>query len=356
MGVHDNFFGLGGDSILSIQIVARAQQVGLKVTAKQLFQHQTIAELAMVAAPISTSASEQGLVTGSAPLTPIQHWFFEQSLPEPDHWNMALLLEVAPSLQPDLLEQAVGHLLTHHDGLRLRFTPSLSGRRQVYAEPDQSPPFSWIDLSDLEPTQQTVQLESTAAEFQTRLDLSAGPLIRVVWFKLGSDRPGRLLLVVHHLVVDGVSWRILLEDFANAYQQLERGESVHLPAKTTSFQDWGERLVEYAHSDALAKELTYWLAESRLDRTKLPTDYPSGRSKNTVSSTAQVSIELNEEQTQALLKEVPPVYNTQINDVLLTALAQCFAQWTRSQSLLIELEGHGREDLFEEVDLSRTIG
>ncbi len=313
-------------------------------------------ELATAAIPIAASAPDQGLVAGTAPLTPIQHWFFEQNLAESHHWNMVLLLEVVPHLKPDLLEQAVGQLLMHHDALRLRFTSSPSGWRQGYADLDQSIPFSSIDLSHLEADQQQAQLESTAAELQSSLNLSSGPLVRVVWFKLGGDRPDRLLLIAHHLVMDGVSWRILLEDLTTVYQQLERGEFIQLPAKTTSFQDWSNRLLDYARSNALAKELDDWLAEPCSEEMALPVDYPAGRATNTVGSTAHVFVSLSAEQTRTLLKEVPKVYNTQINDVLLTALVQSFAQWTGKQTLRLNLEGHGREDLFEGVDLSRTVG
>jgi non-ribosomal peptide synthase protein (TIGR01720 family) len=191
---------------------------------------------------------------------------------------------------------------------------------------------------------------------QTQLNLSKGPLMRVVLFRLGSDQPARLLLIVHHLAVDGVSWRILLEDLFTAYQQLSCGLTIQLPTKTTSFQDWATRLSEYALEPALATELDYWFTQSACNIPPLPIDYLSRKEENTVASTDQVTVSLSVEQTHALLHDVPSTYNTHINDVLLTALIQAFANWTGENSLLVDLEGHGREELFEDVDLSRTVG
>jgi len=356
VGIHDNFFELGGDSILSLQIVSRANQAGLQLAPKQLFQHQTIAELAAVAGTTSLSHAEQGLVTGSVPLTPIQHLFFEQNLPEPHHFNQFVLLEVPPNLNPELLHQALQQLLVHHDALRLGFERSPDGWQQAIAAPDQTIPFNVVDLSELAPNEQQLAFEAEAAKVQASLDLSQKPIIRATLFNLGSHQSRRLQIVIHHLAVDGISWRILLEDLQTAYQQLSQGEAIELPPKTTSFKQWASRLAEYGKSGAVATELEYWLTQSPSGATSFPVDYPEGRNANTVASSAKVSVSLNAEQTHALLQEVPSAYHTQINDVLLTALVQCFAQWSGKQTLLINLESHGREELFERVDTSRTVG
>jgi amino acid adenylation domain-containing protein/non-ribosomal peptide synthase protein (TIGR01720 family) len=354
MGVQDNFFELGGDSILSIQIVARAREVGLRLTPMQLFHHQTIAELAAVASKTPSIQTEQGLVTGQVHLTPIQQWFFEQNLPEPHHWNMSILLETPPTLNPKRLEQVLQHLLEHHDVLRLRFEQEESGWQQIHASADKLVPFSRIDLSALPEPEQASAIETEVAKMQTALNLSTAPVMRVALFDLGSHQPGRLLIVIHHLVMDGISWRIWLEDFQRVYQQLSRGEAIQLPAKTTSFKDWAERLGVYAQSAELRQELDYWLANSQKRMSPLPRDY--FEQPNTVASAHTVSVSLSMEDTQALLQQVPAAYKTQINDLLLTALVQAFRQWTRKNTLLVELEGHGRETLFDDIDVSRTIG
>jgi amino acid adenylation domain-containing protein/non-ribosomal peptide synthase protein (TIGR01720 family) len=357
VGINNNFFELGGDSILSIQVVARANQAGLLFTPKQLFQHQTIAELASVVSETPQIQAEQGLITGQIPLTPIQHWFFAENPPEPHHYNQSVLLEVLSDLIPELLELTLQQCLAHHDALRLKFVPSTSGWQQVNASVDEIPVVSLtvVDLADLSANRQLSEIEASAAELQTSLDLLNGSIFKAVLFQLGQDKPGRLLLVIHHLAIDGVSWRILLEDLATVYQQLSEGRTVQLPHKTTSFQDWSYRLAEYGKSENIDREWNYWLNRPAAN-TSLPVDYSLPQATNTVDSAAQVSVSLSEQQTRALLQEVPPIYNTQINDVLLAALWQTFFQWTGERSLLIDLESHGREELFPEVDLSRTIG
>lgn len=355
VGIEDNFFELGGDSILTIQIVAKANQAGLRLTAKQLFQYQNIAELATVCLTTDeTTQAEQGIVTGLVPLTPIQQWFFRQNLPELHHYNQAVLLEIQQAIAPDVLRQSIQHLYIHHDALRLWFEQPNSGWEQVIAPPEKEVTLARFDFSTLSAAEQQPAIEAAATKLQASFDLSSGVLIQVALFDLGSHQPSRLLIIIHHLAVDGVSWRILLEDLQTVYEQLSQGKTVKLPAKTTSFKQWSYYLQEYAKSEALAQEQHYWLALSQKEIFDLPVDYLNG--ENTEASKDIVSIELNVEETQALLKEVPQAYNTQINDVLLTALGQTFATWTGNQSLLVELEGHGREEIFDNVDLSRTVG
>jgi amino acid adenylation domain-containing protein/non-ribosomal peptide synthase protein (TIGR01720 family) len=353
VGIHDNFFELGGDSILSLQIIARANQAGLVLTPKQLFQNQTVAELAAAAGSAPRLQAEQGLVTGPVPLMPIQHWFFERKLADPQHWNMALLLEAWEPLDLPRLEQAVQQWSLHHDALRLRFAREAGSWRQFHAAPDATTVVRRVDLSALAEPDQSPAMVAAASDLQTSLDLANGPLLGAALFDYGPSRPQHLLLVIHHLVVDGVSWRILLADLQTAYQQLGRGEVVQLPPKGTSFKEWAERLEVHAQSLAVRQELAYWqgLAWDRI--APLPVD---GAGPNTEESARSVSVRLSEEETRVLLQQVPAVYRTQINDVLLTALAQSFSCWTGRQSLLIDLEGHGREEIGPELDLSRTVG
>ncbi len=354
VGIYDNFFELGGDSILSIQVVGKANQQGLQVTPKQLFQSQTIAELATVVGTTQAVQAEQGLVTGALPLTPIQHWFFAENFAQPYHYNQANLLVLHQTIKPELLQQVVQQLLVHHDALRLRFTQTDAGWQQVNATCNAEVPFLQVDLSALSITEQQSQITAIATQLQASLNLSTGALVKVALFDLGRNQPSRLLFIIHHLAVDGVSWRILLEDFQTAYTQLSRGQTIQLPAKSTSFQHWAKRLLKYGHSATLQQELDYWLAQGEKSVSPLPLDFPAG--VNTVESAGIVSVALNVAETQALLQEVPTAYRTQINEVLLTALGQAFANWTGETSLLVDLEGHGREELFADVDLSRTVG
>ncbi|NJR38927.1 MAG: hypothetical protein HC781_08930 [Leptolyngbyaceae cyanobacterium CSU_1_4] len=345
VSVQDNFFAIGGDSILAIQVIAKARQAGMNFFPKQMFQAQTIAELAQLAQSASIPAA-QGIITGTVPLTPIQHWFFQQSLSEMHHWNQAVLLEVG-KIKPKLLDQAWQILLAHHDALRLRFHPTETGWQQTHALPEAMAPLIVFDLTSQPPNQQSPALETTAANLQTCLDLSTNPL-KIALFQ--CDKSDRLLIIIHHLLIDGVSWRILLNDLQNLYHQLQQGQPPQLPPKTTSFQQWSTALSAYAHSPELLKTLDYWR-----DRPSpsLPIDRPGS---NTMAEVQTLGVSLTIAETQALLQTVPTRYQTQINDVLLTALIQTFAAWTGNSTLLIELEGHGREDLLEAIDLSHTVG
>ncbi|HEY9849780.1 MAG TPA: SDR family NAD(P)-dependent oxidoreductase [Leptolyngbyaceae cyanobacterium] len=351
VGIHDNFFELGGDSVLGIQFIARANQAGIQLTTRQVFTHQTIAELAAIANTNSSNQAEQGLVTGSVPLTPIQHWFFEQNQPESHHWNQAVLLETLQLLDPIILEQALQQLLLQHDALRLRFTSSETGWQQVNSGHDEKLLLMQIDLSGLSLKTQQEAIETKASELQNNLNLSAGLLIRVALFNLGNTQ--RLLIVIHHLAVDIASWRIFIEDLQTAYQQLQKGEKIQLPRKTTSFKQWGEKLQEYARSQTITKDLNYWL-NLPTQVSPLPLDYPSGT--NTVASARLVSVTLSTAATQILLQEIPAVYRTQIDDVLLAGLVQSVNRVMGISSLLIDLEGNGREAKLDGVNLSRTVG
>ncbi|HEY0603571.1 MAG TPA: amino acid adenylation domain-containing protein [Herpetosiphonaceae bacterium] len=354
IGIHDNFFELGGDSIISIQIVDRARQAGLQLTPKQLFEHQTIEALAAVAGAAVAPTADQDVVTGPVPLTPIQCWFFAQALPEPQHWNQSVLLEAQAMLDSEALEQAAQQIVAHHDALRLRFRRTAAGWQQFNAPIEEQPVVVRVDLATLPADEQPAALERIAADWQASLDLTAGPLLRFVLFDLGANTPQRLLIIVNHLAIDGVSWRILLQDLQMAYQQRLRNEPIRLPLKTTSFKHWAERLVDYAQSPAIEEQLAYWQAVLPHPVERLPLDNPAGDTSE--ATAAIVSVALEAEETRALLHDVPHAYGTQINEVLLTALALACAQWTGSRRLLVELEGHGREDIFAEVDLSRTVG
>jgi non-ribosomal peptide synthase protein (TIGR01720 family) len=354
IGVHDNFFELGGDSILSMQIIAKANRAGLRFTPKHVFQHQTIAELSAVAGTTPAIQAEQGLVTGPIPLTPIQHWFFEQNLPDLHHWNQTSLLEMRQTLDLSILEHAMQHLLVHHDILRTLFRPEADGWHQDIVAPKAPLLCTRVDLSVFPEGQQEIEMVEAAAQFQDKLDLEQGPLVRATLFDCGPQKSAYLLVVIHHLVVDSVSWWILLNDLQMACQQLSTGKMVQLPPKTTSFKHWAERLATYAQSAELQQELTYWLAAPHAQASRLPVDYPEGA--NTVALARTVSVSLSSKETTALLQEVPRAYHTQINDLLLTALGQAFACWTGEDTLLIDLEGHGREDVVDDIDLSRTMG
>ncbi|EPB4449944.1 amino acid adenylation domain-containing protein [Pseudomonas aeruginosa] len=348
VGMADNFFELGGDSIISLQLVSRARQAGIRFTPKDLFQYQTIQGLAGAVRFDTGQLVDQGPVLGSMPLMPIQQRFFEEDVPERHHWNQSLLLEPSEALDPQALQGALAALVEQHDALRLRYMPGERGWQAEFLPQEASEELLWERTLDA-----TEELEEVIEACQRSLDLRHGPLLRALLAAL-PDGSQRLLLVVHHLVVDGVSWRILLEDLQQAYQALATGEMPHLPAKTSSFKVWAERVQEHARGPALKSELAYWQAQLQGLSDNLPCDNPYGRRQ--LKHAAYVGGRLEREWTRRLLQQAPAAYRTQINDLLLTALARVVCRWSGEAEVLVRLEGHGREDLFEDIDLSRTVG
>jgi amino acid adenylation domain-containing protein/non-ribosomal peptide synthase protein (TIGR01720 family) len=359
VGIEDNFFELGGDSILSIQIISAARREGLKLTPKLLFSNQTIASLAGVAGVAESENASAVEAAGDVPLTPIAKWFFEQNLEDLHHYNQAFLFTVAENLDRVVLEQALAELSRHHDALRLRAAQENGSWKMFYSGSSERPPLEWMDISKLSEAEQRAAIEATSAKQQASLNIQHGPVWRVVYFNLGERRPGRLLFVVHHLAVDGISWRPLLEDLETAYHQIESKQKVALPAKTASYKTWAERLQALAESASLKQQLPYWTAVTEpgaVPAALKPSAMDASSAANTEGHAKTVTVALDEDATRALLQTVPAVYNTQINDVLLTALARAWAKWTGSRTLYTNLEGHGRENLFEDVDVSRTVG
>src|SRR5229473_1513560 len=353
VGVEDNFFELGGDSIISLQVVARAQQRGIRITPRQLFECPTIAALAAVAEPVEDSlnqSAERGIVEGEVPLTPIQRWFFEQGMEEVHHYNQAVLLEAGEELNSEWLETAWKKLAEHHDALRLRYRSEQGEWRQRNAGREESRFFSVVELKGNR-DEQARELERVIDEMQQSLELESGPVLRVAHIK-----PDRVVVVIHHLVVDGVSWRIMVEDLESAYRQLSRGEAIRLPARTTSYQRWAEALSRGAEAGRYEEDLGYWLREGEEEpgTEKMPRDREGG--ENREASRRQVKVEFDGEQTRQLLQEAPGAYHTQINDVLLAAVLGAWEKWTGRQSLVIDVEEHGREGVVEGMDLSRTVG
>ncbi|HEY4592040.1 MAG TPA: condensation domain-containing protein, partial [Thermoanaerobaculia bacterium] len=327
---------------LAIQVVARARREGLMLTTRQLFEHQTIAALAAAAGSAGPEAGEeQGPVEGEAPLTPVQRRFFAEERRRPWHYNQAVVLVPRARLAVPALSAALDRLAAHHDALRLRFAYAEGEWRQIHA------PAAPVPLLEADLTAAPAALAALAAameELQSGLDLERGPLFTAALFRLTDG--DRLLLTAHHLVVDGVSWRVLVEDLATA---LEGGA---LPPKTTSWKRWAELLAGYSRSPELEAELPYWLDQPGVP--PLPRDLPGGG-----GAVATVAVELGRDATRALLQEVPEVYRTRVDDLLLAALARAFAAWTGENVLRVELEGHGREEMspgVPGVDLSRTVG
>ncbi|GGV31215.1 non-ribosomal peptide synthetase [Streptomyces spectabilis] len=347
VGAQDNYFTLGGDSILGIQIVAAARRAGFALTPRHLFRHQTIAELATAAEdlPAAGTAAEQGAVVGEAPLTPVQRYLFDTLTGDPAHLTQAVSYELAADTDEAALRAALAAVHDHHDALRLRFPTDADGvRRQHGTAPGQ--PVHW-EVHDLPGEPPATLVDRLCAGF----DLESGPLLKAALCRSGGGRRPVLVLAAHHLVVDAVSWHLILEDLDTAYGALRAGNPADLGPKTTSFQAWARRLAAHTEAGGFDGELDHW--RNVPDGPTLPTDLTGA---NTAASEESVTVGLDSEETRQLLQDVPGVYRTRVNDVLLCALGRVLARWTGRDRVAVTLEGHGREDLFDDVDLSRTVG
>jgi len=351
IGVHDNFFELGGDSLMTIRVVTKASRVGFSITVKQIFQHQTIAELASAGDSLSILA-EQGLVTGPVPIMPAQRVSLAAGKGDPTCHSMAYILTAADVLDPLLVEKVVQHLLMYHDALRIRAHKTEHGWELFNAGLDGTLPLWRVDFSFLQEIEQVSAVITLAKQMVLYFDLSREVLLRVILCYLGPNRPTPLIVVGHSLVVDMQSWQILLEDVKIAYQQLRDTGAIRFPPKTTSYKQWAERLLAYAQSEQIQAELPYWLSHRQAPR--LPMDHPGGI--NNGASTLIIFALFDSEETETLRRLVSRKKDLQIDAILLTAVAQTITHWSNQHPLQVMIEGYGREPDFEDIDLSRTLG
>jgi amino acid adenylation domain-containing protein/non-ribosomal peptide synthase protein (TIGR01720 family) len=345
VGTTDNFFDIGGDSIIALQIVARARAAGLRITPKQLLERQTVAALALVAEPVAADdAQSMAVPDGPSPLAPIQAWFAAQPIPQPNRWNQSVLLAATQPVEADRLAAALALVAARHDALRLRFTQDADGVwTQTHADGPATLPLERVEARD------DADVTRLCDALQGRLDRTHGPLMRALLIAT-ADGGQRLFLVAHHLVVDGVSWRILLDELAAALQ----GSCVldRQPAPGAPFALWARRLAEAARSPRFQAQRGFWCAA--LDAPPLPLTDPS-RPHSRRHAVAH-SLRLDRARTRALLTDAPAAHRTRIDTLLLAAVAQAVgARWGLDR-LTVHVEGHGREALFPDLDIGRTIG
>ncbi|AFC30793.1 Tyrocidine synthetase 3 [Paenibacillus mucilaginosus 3016] len=353
VGMHDSFFELGGDSIKAIQAASKLLQEGYRLDLKDLFRYPTPAELAPHL-KAAGRASDQGEVSGEVPLTPILHWFGEQELAEPHHYNQAVMLCRRDRFEPEALRRTAETIAAHHDALRLVWIKEEGGTqvRNRAVGDGEACRMEVLDLRDLPPIKVAGEVSARANAIQRGFRLNEGPLMRLCLFQCPDG--DHLLIVIHHLAVDGVSWRILFEDLAAGYAQASSGQDVRLPLKTASFREWAQALQGEAESGAWETERAYWEAAEKADIAPLPRDGVCPRPLTGDSGT--VTLQLAEADTQRLLKEVHRAYHTEANDILLTALGLAVREWSGLRRIKVNLEGHGREELAAGTDVSRTVG
>ncbi|MFB8234492.1 amino acid adenylation domain-containing protein [Bacillus velezensis] len=352
VGIEDSFFELGGDSIKALQVSARLGRYGRKMTASDLFRHPSIKELA----PLIRKAErviDQRPVEGDIPWTPVQHWFLSQRMENRNHFNQSVMMFSSDALHKQPLKEALEHLVIHHDALRITVSAENESFRQINHGIQKDELYT-LDIWDMSGTDTWErEIETEVAALQQRMDIEKGPLLKAGWFKTRSG--DYLFITVHHLAVDGVSWRILLEDLSAAYTQAVKGQPVQLPPKTDSFKQYAERLSEYAKSSKLMREEEYWRFIEEETAAELPYEKPQHQT-GADSIRQTVSFTLTEEETSVLLQQVNRAYHTDTQDILLTAAALALRDWTGGGRLRIAMEGHGREHIMPELDISRTVG
>lgn len=342
LGIHDNFFELGGDSIQSLRLVSMAAQAGWKIRPKQVFDHPTIAALAQVLELRSAQAppTETDIDTGNIPLLPVQSDFFALQAPNPSHWNQAVLLKTGADFSAAMAESAWRRVIERHDAFRLRFQWETAGWRQWLAESAECP-FVCAPLADM---------DSYVEQAHTSLNVQRGPLAASVYCEGPAGEPGRWLIVAHHLITDGVSWRVWLEELALACQSLDA--TVH---EETSFAAWAVRLRREAAKPETLAEAPYWIAVTEGPGNNLPVETPAQPTRNTERSVQSIQTCFDVAATARLLRELPVLYRCRVEDLLLSALSAALENWTGG-SVLVDLEGHGREQSLGGGELSQTIG
>lgn len=354
IGRNDNFFNLGGDSIKAIQVISRCMEAGLSLDIGDIFEFPTIAQLAALVKV--TRRNENYLpVEGNAPLTAIQKWFFRDSGISEQHFNQSVCLKLKVALSSEIIQTALQALFAHHDALRSVFPTEVHAIVQHFPSPETHFHFEEKDLRRQPAPLETMNAHAQA--LQESMDVESGPLLKSALYHL--DEGDFLLLAVHHLVVDGVSWRILLEDLNRICGQLQKGSetdpvAIGLPAKTTSLKNWSEELVGYCKSESLAEQKSWWQKQESLWHGSLVRSQAKAHFTRKESQT--LSFSLDPAQTGKLLKESQRAYHTQINDLLLTSLARALSHLHGQPNSLVMLEGHGRENILPHLDLSRTVG
>ncbi|MCP5047210.1 MAG: amino acid adenylation domain-containing protein [bacterium] len=351
IGINENFFFLGGDSIKSIQIAARMNKAGYKLQMRQIFEYPIISELALKVTK-REQVTDQSPVTGNIPLTPIQVEFFKRAVIHPHHFNFAAMFYSKDGFDEEALGVVFTKIQEHHDALRMCYRMEEGRMVQINMGPDYPISLQVHDLRNQgDPAAAKKVLEIKANEIQTSIDLQNGPLLKPGLFRMNDG--DRLLIIVHHLVVDGISWRILFEDIEALLQQYKEGKTLELPLKTDSFKRWSEKLTQYADSPSFLKERDYWEA---LESTGLPGVKKDFDGQNDKMKEERLSFTLEESETELLLTKVNEAFGTEINDILLTALGLSIRGVYGNRKVLVALEGHGREDIIKDIDINRTVG
>ncbi|CQR72349.1 Surfactin synthase subunit 1 [Sporomusa ovata DSM 2662] len=358
VGIDDSFFSLGGDSIKAIRIASLLRQHGMKVTVADIMQGKTIRAIAAKVRKIdNAAAADNNPISGEVPLTFIQRYFFAQNLPVENHFNQSIVLTSNEPINCCGVQKALQALTEHHDMLRAVYCAKKQVIRPIAAG-EKYYELQELSYQDSEDWEQ--KMNQACTKLQASIDLEKGEIVKAAIIRTAEKE--LLFLAIHHLVVDGVSWRIIVEDINTAYEQAINNQTIQLPAKTTSFQEWSREILKYSQSEKLQKETAYWQA--------VDSQVAAGRLKENLGELIKeakqepirqpgintIMVQLSNQQTQQLLLKTSKAYNTEINDVLLCAVSRSINQLTGQKQISINVEGHGRESVNDKLDIDRTVG
>lgn len=354
ISVHDDFLEIGGDSLLSIRVLSRAGREGIRISPQDFFAAPTIAGLAALHGEAGAPA-EQGAVVGTAPITPIQHWFFERITRHRHHWNQAVLLEVPTRADQARIRGAIGALVHHHDALRTRFLGSESGWWQEVLPTPDDPPLRTVDLSATPEADCGRRIRKEADAEHSSLDLGAGRLFRAVFFDGGSDFR-RLLLVAHHLIIDAVSWGILLDDLSKLLSTDDEPSARDLPRKTASVLTWAKALTAAAATSEVTELLSLWTPRDAPGPATTSVGGPPASGEPGTTEAGRLRVELDEAGTAELVEHTGTRTGVSTQARILASVLLGWCRWSGRSELLVDVEGHGRDALPGGPDVSRTVG
>lgn len=351
VGINDNFFEVGGDSIKAIQIVSRLSKYNIKLETRNLLKYPFIKDL-IKCVEIDTKVEKSNeVIEGKVECTPIQKWFFKHRFEGMNHFNQSMIIYNKDSFDENLVRKTFSKITEYHDALRMKYDVQDENVIQYNKGIKEGNNYSLevIELYDQDDYRSEILKEEK--RIQESIDLKSGPLVKLALFK--TKEGDHLLITIHHLVVDGVSWRIILEDFKYIYLLIKLGKEVQMPNKTTSYMEWAKELKEYVMKNEFKKERSYW---KNVVSSQELLDVDKKVELRLLKDSGSEEVKLSKEYTNKLLTGVNKAYNTEINDILLTALGASIKLWKGINNIIVNLEGHGREEIIKDVDITRTVG
>ncbi|GGW39340.1 non-ribosomal peptide synthetase [Arenibacter certesii] len=355
ISIYDNFFKIGGDSILSIQIVAKARGDNIILKPTQIFENQTIEELSLFANFGQQHTINEKNIEGNVSLTPIQHWFFNTHHNAPNFWNQIVRLSNVDSLSRAIIKTIIEELVSYHDALRLRFIKTDNWKALV-ASRDVNNIFYLKDVSGIpDAEEQNKKIQQLLFSAQEMTNLADGQLFKCFFFKCGQTQDNQVFMVAHHLIIDVVSWNILFNDLNTAIKQVQNDKPITLKGKTASIKQWGAYQIELSKSKILLDELPYWKSQKN-DSHKFPSNFVVEKNCFEEHTIAILQASINEKDTKSLQQEANWAYNTKIEELLITALHKILRKWSGLERICFGMEKHGRNAEFSDMDVSGTVG